>query len=86
MGQNGNAFEWMETEFDGGNDTPAASRVLRGGAWDNNATFLISSARYEFAPVNEFYSVGFRVASIPEPTSFVVLMSLGFGFLVRRKR
>ena len=87
FGQGGNAWEWNDAVISG------SSRGLRGGSWDN-AYFgyggvydLASSYRYGGgAPSGEFYSIGFRVASVPEPTT-VFLAIFGSGvMLIRRKR
>jgi hypothetical protein len=86
MGQGGNAFEWMETEFDGVNDSSGSSRGLRGGSWSIDELLLRASIRLSFVPSNENNFVGFRVASVPEPTSLVLTMLAGGMMLARRKR
>ena len=76
MGQGGNVYEWNETAFDGTNNTADENRELRGGAWSNNSDRLDASVRYDYAPTGMFYSLGFRVASVPEPSS-LSLLALG---------
>ena len=78
--QGGNVFEWNDAVVSG------SSRGLRGGSWNLDDYDLASSGRYDLDPSFEFYNVGFRVASVPEP-SCVVLTILASGLLVTcRKR
>ena len=87
MGMGGNAREWLETELDLVNNSPLASRVERGGAWHDISSFILSASFRDNDPpfVNDRH-IGFRVASIPEPSSAALLM-LGFvGLWQRRKR
>jgi formylglycine-generating enzyme required for sulfatase activity len=87
MGQGGNALEWMESEVDGGNDSPDSARWLRGGAWDGGDGGLLSSNRgFDNRPANSESSVGFRVASVPEPSGLVLTILAGSVMLGRRKR
>jgi formylglycine-generating enzyme required for sulfatase activity len=91
MGQGGNAWEWMETEYDGVNDSSGSSRGLRGGSWGNNVGSLVSSGRGNPAPSLENLGIGFRVASselaaVPEPTSLLSTLALvSSGLLLRRR-
>lgn len=78
--QGGNVFEWNDAVISG------SSRGLRGGSWNLSATGLPASARSFVAPSFEDSYEGFRVASVPEPTS-VVLTILASGLMfARRKR
>ena len=86
MGQGGNAWEWMETEYDLVNDSSGSSRGLRGGSWLNNENFLRASFRGSDGPTVENGLVGFRVASVPEPTCLVLTMLASGVMLLRRKR
>lgn len=87
MGQGGNALEWMESEFDGVNDSPASLRGWRGGNWsDSNEVFLRASLRFNLDPSIEGSTAGFRVASVPEPTSFFLTLLTSGALLLRRKR
>ena len=86
MGQGGNVYEWNETAFDGTNNTADENRELRGGAWSNNSDRLDASVRYDYAPTGVFNSLGFRVASVPEPsTGLLVLLGIS-GLLLRRRK
>jgi hypothetical protein len=68
-GQGGNVWELQETEFDLVNDSVNADRGDRGGAWDNVVENMLPPERNGVSPGDEGRSrVGFRVASISEPT------------------
>jgi hypothetical protein len=57
--QDGNVWEWTETT-----GTTTSVRIRRGGAFDTDATKLISSYRESFSPSFEIESMGFRLATI----------------------
>jgi sulfatase modifying factor 1 len=78
--QGGNVWEWNDAVISG------SSRGLRGGSWGNSENNLRASYRYGNVPTNEFSNVGFRVASVPEPTSLVLMMLASGMMLARRKR
>ena len=78
MGQGGNIWEMNETAFDGSNNSPSESRALRGGSYPNDATRLVSSYHQATEPLDSAASIGFRVASVPEPSTYVLLL-LGAG-------
>ena len=75
-------FEWNDAVISG------SSRGLRGGAWYDDDYYLRSSGRYDFDgdPTFEYGDIGFRVASVPEPTSILLSMLAGGMMLIRRKR
>ena len=76
----GNVWEWNETLIQ------YSYRGLRGGSYSSYDNYLASSYRYDvYDPFSSGYKVGFRIASVPEPVT-VVLMSLGGMALLRRKR
>ena len=88
MGQGGNIWEMNETAFDGTNNSPSESRALRGGSYPNDATRLVSSYHQATEPLDSAASIGFRVASVPEPSTYALLL-LGAGAVYcwkRRKR
>lgn len=77
--QAGNVREWNDAVID-------SSRGQRGGAWGNPENNLRSSDRSNFSPSVETNVSGFRVASVPEPTSVFLTMLAGGAMLIRRKR
>ena len=82
--QAGNVWEWNDAVISG------TSRGLRGGAWNNINTSeypnLASMSGSSGGPLFEAYYVGFRVATVPEPTSLVLTMLASGVMLIRRKR
>ena len=86
MGQGGNVFEWMESSLDGSNSSASADRTVRGG----NAFFPESDLRSSFraygAPELGASTFGFRVASVPEPSTYALLLMAGAGWLLRKRR
>ena len=63
-----------------------SSRGLRGGSFLNGGASLRASFRSGLDPTDEDNNIGFRVASVPEPTSLVLMMLAGSVMLARRKR
>lgn len=87
MGQGGNVWEWNESAFDGTNNVASESRVSRGGNWINAQDILRSSFRVESAPAYDNTDTGFRVASVPEPSTYVlVLLGAGAVYLWKRRK
>ena len=78
--QGGNVWEWNEAVLNG------SYRGIRGGAWYNNGYVLRSSGSGNDGPMDGNSSIGFRVASVPEPTSILLSMLAGGMMLARRKR
>ena len=74
MGQGGNVWEWTETAASGANNAPSERRVVRGGGWDSREDVLRSSFRAYEKPSSDRNEYGFRVASIPEPSTFALLL------------
>ena len=79
--QGGNVIEWNDTVVISG-----TSRGLRGGSWSSDDGIMRSSGRGDIYPSNENHVIGFRVASIPEPTSINLTMFASGMMLTRRKR
>jgi formylglycine-generating enzyme required for sulfatase activity len=79
----GNVWEWNEAMF---SLIFGTERCIRGGAYSiwSPSTTLSSSYRYDYLPDYQNGDIGFRIASIPEPTT---LLLLGFGgYVLRRKK
>ena len=77
--QGGNVWEWNDAVI-------GSSRGLRGGSFSNLENILRASIRFNNDPTNESNIFGFRVASVPEPTSLLLTMLAGGVMLARRKR
>ena len=78
--QGGNVWEWNDAVISG------SSRGLRGGSEGNPENTLRASYRNDVDTSYETNAVGFRVASVPEPTSIVLTMLASGMMLLRRKR
>lgn len=76
--QGGNVGEWNDAFFN-------SKRGTYGGAWDSNAVILRASYRGESDPSTEREFLGFRVATVPEPTVGVSLIVGMVCLLTRRK-
>lgn len=75
--QAGNMWEWTEGHID-------EYRIMRGGSWNNPASHFIASHYGYSSPDDEDGYDSFRIATVPEPATFLLL---GFGAsIVRRKR
>jgi len=86
MAQNGNVWEWAESDFDGTNDSATGSRVLRGGGWVRASGGLQASDRSVGTPSFGDGSVGFRVAAVPEPSTLWMMLTGAISLMIRRKR
>lgn len=86
FGQNGNVLEWVESADDGLNDSPSENRIFRGGTWSYDEGSLRSSTRNTIIPSDTAAILGFRVASVPEPTSTMLLIGAGLIWIARRSR
>jgi hypothetical protein len=89
MGQGGNVGEWNETAYDGINNTAGEVRELRGGYYhSDDSRVLGASVRNDSVnPTGGLVDLGFRVASVPEPSSLSLLVLGGAVVaLCRRKR
>ena len=88
MGQGGNVWEWSESGLDGVNDSLAENRVMRGGSWDNHHSYTLSATDQGIngLPSLGASSLGFRVASMPEPSSLSLLLAGGAVLMAGRRR
>ena len=79
MGLGGNVWE-VEREFG------SAVRASRGGSWDSPPTVLSASRRPFGPPSGEGPDLGFRIISIPEPSSLSLGLLGILGLLPWRRR
>ena len=88
MGQGGNVWEWIESAQDGVNNSPSKRRLLCGGDWLGTEFTLRSSERASSGPTAESINLGFRVASVPEPSTYALLAMTAAGglWMTRRRR
>jgi formylglycine-generating enzyme required for sulfatase activity len=88
MGQGGNVWDWTESAFDGANSSSSEVRALRGDFWGYSGHSLRSSDRANDAPSSEYSNIGFRVASVPEPSTYALLAMTAAGalWMARRRR
>jgi formylglycine-generating enzyme required for sulfatase activity len=90
MGQGGNVFEWTESAFAGTNSSSSEGRAIRGGYWLDPEGSLRSSGRGygDGDPTIELDVIGFRVASVPEPSTYALLAMTAAGalWMARRRR
>lgn len=79
--QGGNVAEWNHKEID-------FDRGIRGGSWDTIENFLDAGLRDRGAPEAENANVGFRVATVPEPSTYALLLMTAAGalWMTRRRR
>jgi formylglycine-generating enzyme required for sulfatase activity len=85
MGQGGNVWEWNETAQDGINNTVTEYRGTRGGQYASDGNNISSSVNGANLPTQQDVAIGFRVASVPEPSA-LSLLAIGLGILFRRSR
>ncbi|MHC5164493.1 MAG: formylglycine-generating enzyme family protein [Planctomycetota bacterium] len=79
----GNVWEYTESPSISGDFLSDSIRNTRGGSIADGSFFLGLSSRDYYNAFNESPTVGFRVASVPEPCSLVLL---GLGGLAMRYR
>lgn len=85
MGMNGNIAEWTESAVDGTNDLPGES-IFRsfGNFYTTSNTNLVLNVGE--SPLTGSQYIGFRVASIPEPSAALLVVSGLAAFIGRRRR
>ena len=87
MGQGGNVYEWNESASDGSNSSGSENRAIRGGHWYSSENDLLSSSGRSVAfAAGQDSNIGFRVASVPEPSTYALLFMAGAGWLLWRRR
>ena len=94
VGSNGGASAYDAFDMGGNiqewNDLTGAaglSRGLRGGYWNLKlASSLSSSFRNAIDPGVENIVIGFRLASVPEPSTAVLVLMAGAGWLLWKRR
>ena len=84
-GMMGNVWEWTESPYSDSLYGDAADRSIRGGSFYSPSDYLSASYRYNYSPNIENNTVGFRVASIPEPCT-IGLLAIGGVSAIRRRR
>jgi sulfatase modifying factor 1 len=88
--QGGNVWEWNDAVID--REFFGLSRGIRGGSWGSDGSLYggnpDSSMRAAGAPTDESAILGFRVAAVPEPSTYALLLMTGAGALwwARRRR
>jgi len=87
--QNGNVSQWNDL-----NGTSGSSRGVRGGYWNDDGPFVLSSSFSDSnAPSSEHSNIGFRLASpvaVPEPSTYCMALAGlacgGYSLFHRRKQ
>lgn len=81
--QAGNLYEWNDAVMQDGSSN--VTRGLRGGAWDNYDPSATSFGAEQ--PYKEYEFIGFRVAAVPEPSTFALMVAgLATVLIVRLRR
>jgi sulfatase modifying factor 1 len=82
--QDGNAWEWNDAVILA-NST--LTRGIRGGAFETHEVYLASTLSWRASSATaESRSIGFRVATIPEPSAALLLLTGGAALLLRRRQ
>jgi formylglycine-generating enzyme required for sulfatase activity len=87
--QNGNVSQWNDL-----NGTSGSSRGVRGGYWNDDGAFVLSSSFSDSnAPSSGYSNIGFRLASpvaVPEPSTYCMALAGlacgGYSLFHRRKQ
>lgn len=89
--QSGNLFEWTDESdlvYDWGSGTFYEGRISIGGSWYHSENVLRSTKPWNdsFLTTYESPTTGFRLASIPEPTSGLLAVLGLFPLFARRRK
>jgi sulfatase modifying factor 1 len=76
--QGGNVYEWNDAVITGDTGT---GRGIRGGGYSSSSSSLRSTSRDAYYPTDAYSSFGFRVASVPEPSTTLLMFMAGVGVL-----
>ena len=85
-GQSGNVYEWNESAVDGVNNSSSEGRTIRAGYYLSDFRSLRSSDNTWDPPSISATNIGFRVASVPEPSCMILMLGSGMILLARRRR
>jgi len=94
MGQGGNVWEWTESAYDGVNNLTTEAREVRGSWWKERLVgYQAATSRFSVDPTTETLgdgsstlNIGFRVASVPEPSSISLLLAGSAVLMAGRRR
>jgi len=86
----GNNYAWMENPYSDPSYGAGSSHAFRGGGWRGDTGYMRASYRISGDAPYEGIYVGFRVASVPEPSTLILLTMgvvglLAYGWRRRRK-
>jgi len=77
--QGGNVWEWNEAVIS------SSFRGLRGGSFSDFDSVLLAVFRSDIDPTFESSDIGFRVATVPEPSTVLLGALAAAGLLMRRR-
>ncbi len=77
--QGGNVYEWNES-------LTGSSRGISGGDWVNGASSMDANGNGLSSPTSESTQTGFRLATTPEPDTFVLLFIGSVATVLPRRR
>ena len=78
----GDVWQWNEADIFG----DGSARGLRGGSWLYSSSTMASYIRVDGYPTIAYSEIGFRVASVPEPASVVMALTIAATGLLFWKR
>ena len=78
--QAGNVWEWNDAVRD------VSKRGLRGGSWYETSVGAANLGYFDGTPTQEYSIFGFRVASVPEPSAYLLTVLSVSALLIRRRR